>query len=297
MATIFRFLIQFESLSKILDDPIYITRIIGMCRIMDNIDVQGFVDLKPLPDVKAENVELLGLNFCFAKDKTVLFPLSPFLFRATAMLDEITRATKLQEYGFDQWPTQLTHLYCRDVICIGCSLPIERYELFQRIVEMKFPNAFDSISRFHSFVSESLKWLHIVVKFSNESFENEKLYSPLVPSDELTIQKLITLSSVDGVVPLSRVHLLEVITERNPQVDWQVLRAMAVIDSNPSRPPHEVVQERRNLSNLNAIFSDSCPKGWRHSSKNTRVGISNIFCLKSSEETEKLRRVIYLTPC
>ena len=118
-------------------------------------------------------------------------------------------------------------------------------------------NVFESICDFHCFIMEHMDWFKSVMKFSMDTFD-ESLVAFFEPK---TVNSIVQLAAVGGMVPLQRVDMLCSVTKNDKTIDWRLIRAMAMIDLVDGRTEQEKLRERGILVKLYNIFLESEAEG------------------------------------
>jgi hypothetical protein len=192
-------------------------------------------------------------------DIDVSFPMSPFIVKHLFDMGpnkqpiiDFVESVKLDHIT----PAEL-ELYFQDAICIGRSLPATKLSLLKAVVKVFFLTALDSIADFHYFVAENQPWFKAALKFSNLDFDEKSILA----FKDAGVDDVVELAAVDGVIPLSRVDLLSSVTQNDKNINWSLVRAMAMTDALEGRSEDERSKERAILVNLHATFNKSTSDG------------------------------------
>eukprot|EP01105_Mastigella_eilhardi_P007620 TRINITY_DN1911_c0_g3_i2.p1 TRINITY_DN1911_c0_g3~~TRINITY_DN1911_c0_g3_i2.p1 ORF type:complete len:3679 (-),score=783.02 TRINITY_DN1911_c0_g3_i2:52-10641(-) len=229
-------------------------------------DVESCLNLAPLLHARATDVESSKGFFLFPKSSRenpllptrVSFPLSPFLVRHIFNLgdDKNTVQAFIRELQLDQLKPELLQKYFMDALCSGTALSAQRLPLLQKVVGIFHPKAFESMFQFHCTLAEHTEWLKAVLQFCMLDFA----VPDVARFQGKCVNDLLLLACVDAVVPLSRVALLATVTRHASEISWQLIRAIAMIDSAESgRQQH--TDDKRLLVQLYASFRNSEVQG------------------------------------
>ena len=228
-----------DSLANVFGKLVFVKHIVPRC------DLDSCLHLSHYPFTPAEDVEAFDSLFRFDELTKVSFPFSPYLCQYLCSFDvgnEEQRNEFLQELKLDRMGEREVNQYLFDCLVLGFGVPEAKYDLFASMVMMKFPTALSSLADFHQFLVHSTGWMKEVRDFCKESFDPIAIVN-FTNLPNPTNTDLVDLSSVQGVVSLRRLDLLSKITEEDPEVSWELLRAAGVIISSPHLLKKESAEE------------------------------------------------------
>jgi hypothetical protein len=262
-------LMQFDSL-QLAERPEMmniISNLMKSVEIVPRCDIDNCLTLAPLSMTRSGDVESRSGLFLFpkmsrtspGKPSTVLFPLSPFIVKHTFKMgfDVDAIATFFNSIGLDKLTSELRDKYFHDAICVGTAVSQARLSLLKKIVHIFHPATFESVINFHCFVAEHTEWFKAVMTFSMDDFSE----ASVAVFEGKTVAELVQLAAVDGIVPFHRVDILCAVTRNDDNIDWRLIRAIAMIDSANSRTDQEKEHERGILMQLRNKFQISEVEG------------------------------------
>ncbi|KAH3762020.1 E3 ubiquitin-protein ligase RNF213 [Pelomyxa schiedti] len=257
-------MVQFHSL-QLLDVPEMmelVSRLILSSELTPRCDIESCLNLNPLPtfqclDVESNNGALLfpkQSRTCQGKLTTVSFPLSPFIAKHLSDLEGNTNEMEqfIQSAGLDTVNPKCLSQYFEDVLCIGAGFEQQRLGLLEKVLKMSHQNAFGSIVEFHKVIAENPEWFKFLLQFCMLDFSPELVNN----FSGNTVEDLLPLASVDGIVPLNRIELLAELTKYHHSINWGIVRAMSMVASKDQRK-----ESRNALVKLYEIFANNEAEG------------------------------------
>lgn len=258
-------LMQFDSMELVAKADLMdiITNLMKSESIFPVCDIEECLNLAPFAFTRTTDVESSRGFFYFPKNSRVdpgkptkvSFPLSPFVvkhifnlgFEVTA-IEEFVKSVNLEEIQ----PICID-AYISDAMCLGTIVSPTRLPLFKKIVQIFYPDAFNTITNFHIFVAQHSEWSKSAMKFCMDDFSAAAVSA----FEGKSLADLVELAAVDGVVPLRRVDILSTITRNDENIDWRLIRAMSMIDAIEGRSMEEQAQEKVIMKKLYDTFQVS----------------------------------------
>jgi len=259
---IFCFVTQFDSLELALDEDEtshVVAQILESQAILPSCDALSC--LNGFSNIKKTDVESDRGYFRFPKDSVISYPLSPFLIKHIFNLGADTNHIEgfCQAVQLDRVNGVRLASYIIDAVCIGRGFPVERVGLLNAVINVFHSGSLKSIAAFHTLVAQHSEWFKDTLSFCMQPFAKDILDAFL--ANATNASDIVKLSSVGGVVPLSRVDILLSVTNNDPNVDWRIIRAMAMIDAQPGQDQAKQTENRALLSQLSVTFKESQAKG------------------------------------